>query len=58
MEKLNVYKVHCVIDGKNSPSVIINAHNTNEAFISYLKSVSSSDNNLPKDYKIIVTKMA
>lgn len=58
MEKLNVYKVHCEIDGENSPSVVINAHNTNEAFMSYLKSVSSVSGNLPKDYKIIVTKMA
>jgi hypothetical protein len=50
--------VHCEIDGENSPSVVINAHNTNEAFMSYLKSVSSVSGNLPKDYKIIVTKMA
>ena len=58
MEKLNVYKVSCRIDGKESPSTIINAHNTNEAFMMYLKSISAASGNLPKDYKITVNKMA
>ena len=38
MEKLNAYKVSCRMDGKESSSTIINAHNTNEAFMTYLKS--------------------
>lgn len=58
MEKLNIYKVSCRIDGKESPSTIINAHNTNEAFMMYLKSISAVSSNLPKDYKITVIKMA
>lgn len=58
MEKLNVYKVSCRIDGKESPSAIINAHNTNEAFMMYLRSTSTANGNLPKDYKITVIQMA
>lgn len=58
MEKLKVYKVNCRIDGKESPSTIINAHNTNEAFMMYLRSVSTVGGNLPKDYKITVIQMA
>lgn len=58
MEKLNVYKVSCRIDGKETPSTIINAHNTNEAFMMYLRSISAASSNLPKDYKITVIQMA
>lgn len=58
MEKLNVYKVSCRMNGKESSSTTINAHNTNEAFMMYLKSVYTTNINLPKDYKITVIKIA
>lgn len=57
MEKLNTYKVNCRMDGKESATTV-KAHNTNDALMTYLKSVSKVSGNLPKDYKITVIKMA
>lgn len=54
MEKLNTYKVNCRMDGKESITTV-KAHNTNDALMTYLKSVSKVDGKIPKDYKINIT---
>lgn len=54
LEKLNTYKVNCRMDGKESITTV-KAHNTNDALMTYLKSVSRVDGKIPKDYKIDIT---
>ena len=54
MEKMNTYKVKCRMDGKESTTTV-KAHNTNDALMTYLKSVSRVDGKIPKDYKIDIT---
>ena len=45
------YNVICRADGKKT-TAIVSANNTNEALMTYLKSISSKEGKLPKDYKI------
>ena len=51
---MNTYKVKCRMDGKESTTTV-KAHNTNDALMTYLKSVSMVDGKFPKDYKIDIT---
>lgn len=48
---MKTYKVTCRVNGKKSTATV-EANNTSEALMNYLKSISSSENKLPKDYKI------
>lgn len=48
---MKTYKVTCRVNGKQTTSTI-EANNTSEALMNYLKSISNSENKLSKDYKI------